>query len=101
VSEAKSGPTAAVAACVKAFVDTYLPERTVSTITKDAAAPSRAGFFWAPRSYTVLLTARGARSGNLIAEARCVANRVGLVVVLDAPVAARDKIRADFVVSVR
>ena len=100
-SEAKSGPRAAVDACVKSFVEAYLPDRRVSTEIRETPDPSPAGFFWATRRYTVLLTATGVRSGDIIAEARCVASRDGLVLVLDAPVVMRDRSHADFVVSVR
>lgn len=101
-SEAKSGPDAAVDACVKSFVTTYLPDRTVRPFKSSATTPSPLSFFyWGSRDYTVQLTAHGVDSGKVIAEARCVASRNGIVVVLDTPLTARNRERADFIVSLR
>jgi len=42
------------------------------------------------------------QSGDVIAEARCVANRNGIIIVLDQPsLAAMRSIRPDFIVSMR
>jgi hypothetical protein len=38
-----------------------------------------------PRKYTIALSARGLRSGEVLAEARCVADHEGIVLVLDQP----------------
>lgn len=99
-SDAKAGPAAALDACVKSFVQTYLPDRTVRHVDKAAYTPHPLSVF-AKREYTVLLSARGADSGTLIAEAQCVASRDGIVLVLDSAVAAHHQARADFVVSLR
>ena len=100
-SEAKSSPNAAVDACVKSFIQTYLPDRAVRQVaTPPAAIPSPLSLF-ASREYLVVLSARGADSGELIAEARCVANRNGIVVVLDSQNVAHYRAKADFVLSMR
>lgn len=100
-SEAKSPANAAVDACVKSFVAAYLPDRKIRPVKYTEAVPGPIAFFWAPRNYTVDLAARGADSGELIAEARCVASRIGVVVVLEAPDLTQDRRRADFVVALR
>ena len=99
-SEAATGPNAALDACVKSFVETYLPERKVRQVAKPVTNPNPLSLFSA-REYTVVLSARGVESGDVIAEARCVASRHGIVVVLDSQVAAKHKQNADFFVSVR
>lgn len=90
-----------VDACVKAFVDTYLPAHPVKQVNKQAPAPGPVDTYYAPRQYLVALSARGARSGDLLAQARCVANRKGMVIVLDSPPVDEYVARADFVVSLR
>ena len=90
---------AALNACIKSFVETYLPERTVHHVIKhDTARPHT---LFSARDYSVLLSAHGVKSGELVAEARCIANRDGIVVVLESPVLAQHKARADYVVSMR
>jgi len=81
-----AGPGAAAAfnACTKAFVDTYLPNRVVrqqSTIDFTRSPLE----FWNVRKYTIALRALGATSGEVVAEARCIADRKGVVLVLDTP----------------
>lgn len=81
-----AGPGAAAAfnACTKAFVETYLPNRVVrqqSTI-EFTRSPLE---FWNVRKYTIALRALGATSGEVVAEARCIADRKGVVLVLDTP----------------
>lgn len=100
-SEAKASGNAAVDACVKSFVATYLPGRTVRPVKYISPAPGPIALYWAPRDFTVLLSAHGVDSGELVAEARCVASRAGTVIVLDQPDLAREKVRADFVVALR
>ena len=100
-SEAKADPSTAIDACVKSFVQSYLPDRKVRQVAKATPSSGPLAVFWSPREYTVVLKAHGASSGELIAEARCVANRNGIVVVLDSPLLAKDLRTADFVVSIR
>jgi hypothetical protein len=92
---------AAVDACVKSFVDTYLPGHPVRQVKKLAPPASPLDAFYAPRQYTIAMSAHGARSGELFAQARCVASRHGLVLVLDSPATDEYVARADFVVSLR
>jgi hypothetical protein len=100
-SEAKSSPNVAIDACVKSFVQTYLADRTVRQIsTAPVVNPSPLSLF-ASREYLVVLSAHGADSGELIAEARCVSNRNGIVVVLDSQNVAHYRAKADFVLSMR
>ena len=85
----------AIDACIKAFVSTYLPNhpvRTTKSVTSQGAVP----LVLQPRKYTIDLNARGAVSGALIAQARCIADARGLVLVLDTP-PANDSGHADFV----
>lgn len=96
-TQAESSAAAVVDSCVKSFVETYMPERTV----RDVKLAGEHGAIRTDREYTILLTARGAKSGTLIAEARCVAKGNGIVVVLDTSVAASDIANADFVVAMR
>ena len=99
-TDAKAGPNAAIDACMKSFVATYFPERTVRQVATPIVNPSPLSLF-SSREYTVLLSAHGASSGDLIAEARCVANRNGIVVVLESGAVAASRGKADFVVSMR
>lgn len=101
VTQAEPRGDAVVDACVKAFVDTYLPAHPVKQVNKQAPAPGPIDTYYAPRHYLIALSAHGVRSGNLLAQARCVANRRGVVIVLDNPPADEYVSRADFVVSLR
>lgn len=99
-THAAPGPAAALNACVKAFTATYLPGHPVGrTKIIGSSAPSSVPTW--TRNYTIGLTAIGTRSGNVLAEARCVAGRDGVVVVLESPPTRNYLAKADFVVSVR
>lgn len=100
-SQAQPGADAAVDACVKSFADTYLPGHPVKHVSKRAPAAGPIDTYYAPRRYTISLSAYGARSGDLLAQARCVASRKGVVIVLDSPPAGEYVARADFAVSLR
>jgi hypothetical protein len=100
-SQARSAPTAAVDACVKSFVEAYLPNNPLKQVRKLIPAASPIDAYYAPRKYTVALSAYGVRSGDLLAQARCVASNKGVVLVLDNPPAGEYVARADFVVSLR
>lgn len=101
-SHAGTSPAAALDACVKSFVQTHLPGHPVKKVTQHSPAESAMNRFWRPNSYTILLSARGVDSGTVIAEARCVASRNGIVVVLDQPSrTALREMHADSVVSMR
>jgi hypothetical protein len=98
---AQNGPAAAVDACVKSFVDGYLQNHPVKQIKKYIPPASPIDAYYAPRKYTVALSAYSVRSGDLLAQARCVASNKGVVIVLDNPPADEYVARADFAVSVR
>ena len=100
-SEARQGPSAAVDACVKSFVESYLPERTVREVKKHIPAAGPIDAYYSPREYTVALAAYGADSGKMLAQARCVANNRGVVIVLDSPPSGEDVARADFAITLR
>lgn len=92
-----SGPDTAVKSCVQTFIDTYLKDRTVrSTVQIPAPTPLRP-----QHSYTVDLSAHGAQSGDLVAQARCTANARGKVTVLDSVDAGTYLAAADFTVSLK
>jgi hypothetical protein len=94
-----SGADVAVNACVKSFIEANFKDRMVR-VRKDAYVPSPA-FPHTRDTYSVALTARGARSGELIAQARCVASRRGTVIVLDSPDPSTYVAKADFAVTVK
>ena len=96
-----NGGDAAVDACVKSFVDGYLSGHPVKKVRRDAPIETAVERYYAPRQYTVALSAHGVRSGDLLAQARCVASKSGIVIVLDNPPADEYLARADFVVSLR
>jgi hypothetical protein len=96
-----AGPGAAFDACVKAFVATYLPNHPIKqTQTSNAQNPTTIAF-WQPRKYTIALSARGVRSGDVLAEARCVADNNGIVLILDTPPVSNYVASADFVATLR
>lgn len=98
--EAQADSSHALDACVKSFIADYLPDRVVRVVDKDRSVPSPLETFYG-RKYTIALAAYGIDSGTLIAQARCVANNRGHVIVLDNPPAAEYVSRADFAVTMR
>ena len=98
---AQAGSDAAIDACVKSFVDAYLPGHPVKLVNKQQPATGPLDTHYAPRQYTIALAAYSAQSGDLLAQARCVASRRGDVIVLDSPPAAEYVARATFAVSLR
>ena len=77
-----------------AFADRYLPDRIV-TVHKQIPAESPLISMAHERQYTILLDARGKRSGELLAQASCVASRRGDVIVLESPAAPEQVAKAD------
>jgi hypothetical protein len=100
-SEAKSPSAVALDACVKAFVETHLPNYSVRQFKKDVPVSSPIEAYWGSRTYTVALSAHAADSGDLVAQAHCVANRRGVVVMLVPSGGTEPLPRADFTVSLR
>lgn len=92
------GAERAVNACVKSFVDTYLPNRVVD-LRKQLTSPGPLDRY--AGSYTVVLTAKGKTSATQLAQAQCVANKRGDVIVMDGAPIAKSLSKADFVVSLR
>ena len=94
-SQAAPGADVAANACIKAFVSTYLPNHPIKAMKTTGFQHPVSLALWQPRKYTIALSARGVTSGDILAEARCIANNDGIVLVLDTP---PDNImaRADF-----
>lgn len=90
-----AGPDRAIDACVSAFVDRYLPERTV-TVKKLVPAPGPLDVLARKDHYTIALDARSKRSGEQLAQATCVASRRGDVIVLENSATPEFFITADF-----
>ena len=97
---ATGGPDAAVNACVKAFVSTYLPNHPVKATKTTGFANPTSIALWQPRRYTIALSAVGTKSGEILAEARCIADHEGIVIVLDRT-PTNYVARADFVATLR
>ena len=89
-----AGIDRALNACVSAFAERYLPDRIV-TVHKQIPAESPLISMAHERQYTILLDARGKRSGELLAQASCVASRRGDVIVLENPAAPEQVAKAD------
>ncbi|HEY0942080.1 MAG TPA: hypothetical protein VGE08_18465 [Steroidobacter sp.] len=67
-------------ACVKSFIESNFAEDRVVHVRKRPKAT-----MYPQSKYTIALKARGARSGEVLAQARCVAGSRGNVIVLDSP----------------
>jgi hypothetical protein len=91
-----AGPKQAIDACVQSFVETYLPDRVVRVHTRQPALGPLGILNDRKGTYTIALSARGARSGKEIAQARCVASTRGDVIVMDSPVEDTYVAKADF-----
>jgi len=89
-----AGIDRALNACVNAFSDRYLPDRIV-TVKKVLPSDSPLTAMAHERQYTILLDARGKKSGDLLAQASWVASRRGDVIVLDSPVTPEALANAD------
>jgi hypothetical protein len=88
----------ALDACVQSFVETYLPGRVVH-LRKAQGTPGPLAHY--EDTYTIALAAHGAKSGQLVAQARCVASRRGSVLVLDNPPPENYQANADFTVDLK
>jgi hypothetical protein len=97
-SNAGGNPERALDACVQSFVATYLPNRVVH-VQKRLGATSPLAIY--ERTLTIAITARGARSGEPIAQARCVASARGDVLVIDNPPLETYLASADFTANLR
>ena len=92
--------SAAVDACVKSFIESNFTEDRVVQVRKRLEPTGSLHFIYPQPRYTIALTARGARSGEVLAQARCVAGARGNVIVLDSPPFDRYLANADFSVTV-
>jgi hypothetical protein len=90
------GADRALDACVKSFVQTYLPDRITQVRKIESAPGPLAVYANRASSFTIALTAHGARTGEKLAEARCVADARGEVIVLDQPPVESYAANADF-----
>lgn len=96
-----AGPRQALDACVKSFVETYVPkDRVVRVHRKQPPVTPLGALNDRKGSYTIALSARGARSGKDIAQARCVASTHGDVIVMDSTAVNTYIAEADFAVVV-
>jgi hypothetical protein len=96
-----AGSNQAINACVKSFVDTYIPKDRVVRVHKHQPTLGPLGIHNERKgSYTIALSARGARSGKEIAQARCIASARGEVIVIDTPATDAYVADADFTVAV-
>ncbi|HEY5810826.1 MAG TPA: hypothetical protein VIT67_22840 [Povalibacter sp.] len=100
-SQAHESSAVAIDACVKSFSETYLAGHRVRGVRKRSPAESPVAAHYGQRQYTIALSAHGATSGDLIAQARCVVSREGAVLVLDSPPSVEYVSRADFRVGLR
>ena len=88
--------TSALNACVKAFVQTYVPNNPVRVTRTRSAEVPRVLSLALPSKHTIELSARGVESGTVLAQARCIADKNGIVLILDAGTSAETVIaRAD------
>jgi hypothetical protein len=94
------GADRAVNACVKAFVENYLPKDQVVRVRRVESPDVQNRFARQPTSFTIALTAHGVKSGVEIAQARCVASARGEVMVLDNPPVESYVAKADYVAAV-
>jgi hypothetical protein len=85
----------ALDACVSAFVERYLPQHKV-TVHKVLPSPSPLDMLAREDHYTIVLDARSKRSGDMLAQASCVASRRGDVIIMESPVAPEQFAKADF-----
>jgi hypothetical protein len=92
-----ANPNAAFDSCVKAFTNTYFPNHPVRQVRTNASQYPTTLTRIAPRKYTIALAARGVQSNEVLAEARCVANDNGIVLILDNPPLLSYLAKADFV----
>jgi hypothetical protein len=100
-SQARESSAVAVDACVKSFSESYLAGYRVRAVRKRSPVESPVAAHYGQRQYTIALSAHGASSGDLIAQARCVVSRGGAVIVLDSPPVKDYVERADFRVGLR
>ncbi len=92
-----AGSNQALDACVKSFVESYIPKDRVVRVYKHQPTPGPLGMLQDRKGvYTIALSARGKHSGKEIARARCVASTRGDVIVMDSPSADTYVADADF-----
>lgn len=90
----------AVDACIKSFVESNFTDDRVVHVRKRLEPTGSLRFMYPRAQYTIDLTARGARSGEVLAQARCVAGYRGNVIVLDSPPLDNYIAKADFSVTI-
>ena len=100
-SQAGGSSSVVVDACVKSFAETYLAGYRVREVKKQSSVESPVLAYYGQRRYTIAMSAYGVTGGDLIAQARCVVNRDGVVIVLDSPPAKDYVAWADFGVGLR
>jgi hypothetical protein len=76
------GSQKAFDACIKNFVETSVPKDRIVRVEKSAQAPGPLAVL-SRKKYIIELTARGAKSGEEMSKATCVASPQGYVILLD------------------
>ena len=76
------GQQKAFDACIKSFVETNVPKDRIVRVEKSAQVPGPLAVL-SRKKYTIELTARGAKSGEEMSKALCVASPQGYVILLD------------------
>ncbi len=71
-------------ACIKAFSTAQIANHPVRETRMNLSYTSSTLDYWKPDRYTIEVRARGARSGEVLAEGRCVVNRDNVVLIQDA-----------------
>jgi hypothetical protein len=78
---ADSESNAAFDACIKAFSTTQIAGHPVQKTRANYSYASPTLDYWKPTSYTIEVRARGVRSGEVLATARCLVDRDGVVLI--------------------
>lgn len=73
--------TAAFDACIKAFSTTQIAGHPVAKTRTNYAYASPTLEYWKPTRYTIDVHARGVQSGDLVATARCIVDKDGVVLI--------------------
>ncbi len=71
-------------ACIKAFSTAQIADHPVQKTRVSLSYGSSTLDYWKPSSYLIEVSARGVRSGEVLAAGRCVVNDDGVVLIQDA-----------------
>jgi len=79
------GSTAAFDACIKAFSTNQIAGHPVQKTRANYSYASPTLEYWKPDSYTIEVRARGVRSGEVLARARCLVDGDNVVLIPATP----------------